>query len=99
MLTLYPASTKVFDKDGNLPLHCAYHSYFGQQPVDITKLLLGVDSSAGVVKSKRFNQYLLHYICQQNKPFALIDAFCKGCPKAVSLKDSGGNLPLHVMCE
>ena len=99
MLTLYPASTKVFDKDGNLPLHCAYHSYQGQQLVDITQLMLQVDSSAGVVKDKRFRQYLLHYICQQNKPFALIEAFCKGCPKAVSLKDSGGNLPLHVMCE
>ena len=64
----------------------------------LTKLLLGTDPSAGVVKSTKHG-FLLHYICQRNKPLALIDAFCKACPQACTVKDSQGNTPLHVMCE
>ena len=64
----------------------------------LTKLLLGTDPSAGLVKSTKHG-FLLHYICQQNKPLALIDAFCKACPQACTVKDSQGNTPLHVMCE
>ena len=99
MLKVYPGSTTVFDKDHNLPLHCAYHSYSGKQLVELTTLLLTTDSDAGVVKSKKYRSFLLHYICQQNKPLALIDAFCKACPQACTVKDSQGNTPLHVMCE
>ena len=84
MIQVYPGSTTVFDKDHNLPLHCAYHcayhSYSGKQLVELTTLLLTTDSAAGVVKSKKYG-FLLHYICQQNKPLALIDAFCKACPQ------------------
>ena len=99
MLTVYPGSTKVFDKDHNLPLHCAYHSYSGKQLVELVKLLLATDPKAGLVKDKTWKSFLLHHMCKQNKSLALIKAFCKGCPKACTLKDAGGNLPLHVMCE
>ena len=99
MIQVYPQATTVFDKDHNLPLHCAYHSSFNTgKLVKLTTLLLTTNSDAGLVKSKKYG-FLLHYICQQNKPLALIKAFCKGCPKACTLKDAGGNLPLHVMCE
>ena len=99
MLAVNPGATKVADKDGNLPLHCAFNTRTDSQLVELTKILLATDSSAGLVKSKKFRSYLLHYCCKKKKPLALVEIFCKGCPKAATLKDSGGNLPLHVLCE
>ena len=99
MLAVNPDSTKVKDKDGNLPIHCAFHTRKDKELVKLTRIIFKCDSSCGLVKSKRKQTYLLHDICRMNKPFNLIQAYCEGCPKAATLKDSEGNLPLHIMCE
>ena len=79
MLAKYPSATKMKDKDGNLPLHCAFHS-LNVHLVEVASLLLDADPSSALVPSKRLGS-LLHFSYQNLKPFALIRKLCNERPQ------------------
>ena len=100
MLEKFPGATKIMDKDSNLPIHCAFNCCTDQRLFDFVKLLLKVDPSSSLVKS-RGKGLLLHYaIASQTKTsLPLIQLFCNAAPKCLQLKDTQGNLPIHIECE
>ena len=99
MLNLFPDAVKKHDWDGQLPLHCVFHrpNQSTERLVAIASLLLEIDPSAACAKSRRLG-LLLHHSCRSLNSLLLIQKLTLD-PKAATMKNSQGDLPLHVICE